>query len=1200
MKTILLAAILAIFLCLGVCTSCVMQPTNNGDKDSSDNSDDKDDKDDKDDNDGKTDDDDGKTDDDGGKTDDDDGKTDDDGGKTDDDDGKTDDDDGKTDDDVNTDTEKENLIYGNGVEVKIIRPNSDYPNDILFDILNGFGEATGNYPIIGYDNDDEVEHEIVIGMTSRPISVAAYEALKKREVEEGEYRFLIYSDGSSVAIAYENDVADATFLAAARYFIANYIKEELILESGVAYRSYIVLSDYIDSEDEKFIQEKWAELEREAGAELTAAMKQLYMIFGDEVLDWFANLYDPGVGGYYFSNSGRDGQDFLPDIESTSQALGYVTASGMLMQTGESIADFIPEKMQKEIIAFAKSLQDPGDGYFYHPQWGKAIASSRKTRDLSWATGVLSSFGSAPTYDAPNGVKGDGILADGSTVSLAGSLSFRLGTEAVKAVSKVLAVSATDSRFESVESFLEYLEGRFGESGNQPIEKYSYVAGNELSTMCNVILARDKELEQLGEPTIAPVLIEWLNERQNELGHWHYVTDEDGNLVTDELGNYIPLTNYYANNGLLKIINVYNTLGYKMPRITEATETAVGAITSEEKVLAIVDIYNTWFCVNCIRRNLVNYGGNEGKAEYETLKERLYEMAPSALIVTRDKLATFLKIDGSFSQAPESSSSTSQNAPVAVPNTNEGDINATRIAVQTITDLYGSLGLSDYFVPIYTRGDAIRYRELLEDLAPFEKPTIEFIEPDVIDDSFLGSGEYLDSALSYDETTVSKLEENGYIGTNYKEYLLFDDNKADISANIRSFGAGAVLEFKNYHYQRDPMLMFNVMDKTVWDKNDSYIIETDFLYEYGTRKDSGDVFQMFLLTSRTNASSIWYDASIVIKYDVDSEKHTLSGFGVTDYTIDLGKWYNMRLEINDTRSGSASLKLYLNGELIGEKTATTSARQIDAFAVRHRFDVSDGRIFFDNTYVNSVNETGEVYVDPNNYIELPDYVKGSGDEADNAFGFTDNNAADLKEDGILGAINTGTVESGYYGIFFDDDDEKGVQYVKRSELDGDGVLEFGSKANGDPYLTFLNSGEGVTGAGNDSYVLEFDYRFDSLNATNGNGNYFVFYLSQTVDKYTDLGATLVINKNAYDEFYLALSGSTDVVKLNVGEWYNIRLEIKDTTGSASLTLKVNGITITTAELGRSINLGGILARFAWSERNGVVYFDNIYYSNIEE
>ena len=1077
----------------------------------------------------------------------------------------------------------EDLIYDKDTKLNIVRGNDEIPDDLLTAFYDEFFAIMTEFPIIVDGSAAKIDHEIVIGRSERAVSLDGYKRLEAMEADSKDhFRYLIYSDGSSVAICYDLDSEDAAITTVLEYFMKNCIKLPFTAKPGVITRGQVSLTEFIDAADERYLESKWAALEQAVGKDITSSIKSLYSIFSDDVIDWFANLYDPGIGGYYYSNSGRDSQGFLPDIESTSQSIGYVNASGMLQQTGESSSDFFSEEMQAQIIRFVKSLQDE-DGYFYHPQWVKAHhAASRLSRDLNWAVGMLSQFGSAPTYDTPRGDKGDGILADGSTVPTSSvGLTSPYGSSVAAAVSRVIAAAAMEERFESRDSFLEYLEGRFGENGNQPIVTNSYVAGNELSSLSNTIKQRDKELAELGEPTIAPALIQWLNDRQNSLGHWHHELDEDG--------KYIPVTNYYANNGLLKIANLYNDLGYKMNMIEIATETAVSSITSDEEVEAIVDIYNTWFCVNCLRRNLVNFGGVEGREEYARLKARLFELAPEAITVTRNKLSKFLKLDGSFSYLQNASAHLSQNMAVAIPGTNEGDVNATRIALQTITDMYGSLGISDYFVPLYTHGDAVRYKDLLENLTPFEKPTIDFIEPDVIHSSNRGTGIHKDKAEGYADTTVGALNESGFIGTNYPEYLIFDDLGADISANVVKIESDAALEFKNYHYQRDPMLMFNVTDRTVWDNNDSYVVEFDMLYEYGSRGEGGDVMQFFFLNNKNSAASIWYDGSLTITQSLEQDAYYINGCGVENYALELCRWYNIRIEISDVRTGSAEILLYIDGTLAGQKYATSSARQLEAFTVRHRFDVKDGRIFFDNLYVNSVNETDEEYVDPNTYVDLPEYERGNG-SAGAVEGFTDKNAADAKSEGIFGTVNTGTPESGYYGIYFDDDDPKGIQYVKGTEVDGDGAIEFGSLGNGDPYLTFIN------GSTADSAVLEFDFMIDSLSVVNGSGNYFVFYPSRSADAYSEVNSgAITVNKNAYDEFYIQLGGCTNVAKLKAGTWYNIRIEMRDLASNPVFTLKVNGVTVAETTLSGSVSLKAVFTRFAWGEKSGRVYFDNYYF-----
>ncbi len=468
---------------------------------------------------------------------------------------------------------------------------------------------------------------------------------------------------------------------------------------------------FIEFSDREFLDEKWAALEKESSPEIVASLKKLYEIYDDGVIDWFAGLYDAKYGGYYFSNSGRDNDGFLPDIESTLQALGYITASGMLMQPGEdSYRNFIPAKMREAVIKFIKERQAPEDGYFYHPQWGKTIAPSRKSRDLMWATGVLGVLGSAPTYDAPNGVKGDGILADGTKVN-----DFSTDKKESKETANEQHTISLDPRLESADSFLAYLNEKFGEEGTRPLRRWAYAGANELTAFGSVIVARDKELLAEGKPLIAPVLVEWLNERQNEFGHWQYKTDENGNLIKDDNENYVPLNNFDGNNSLLKIITLYNTLGYKMPRTIEAAECAIKAISMEKPDdHHICNVYNTWFALNCIRKTLVDLG-EEGAAEYKTLRKRLFELAPEAILITKERLSDFAMPDGSFKYLPGTSSGLSQNAHVGVKGVDEGDVNATRISLNTLKDLYGALDLTDYFVPIFVSADAKRYKKLLEE-----------------------------------------------------------------------------------------------------------------------------------------------------------------------------------------------------------------------------------------------------------------------------------------------------------------------------------------------------------------------------------------------------------------------------------------------------------------------------------------------------
>ena len=115
----------------------------------------------------------------------------------------------------------------------------------------------------------------------------------------------------------------------------------------------------------------------------------------EKLIRWWAGLYDPEIGGFYYANSARDHAGFLPDMESTYQILWR-------------LRDFIPDlpgflgpEITGKIVRFFQSKQDKDDGYFYHPQWTREQSRKnvmRYTRDQDWAIFVLGWLGAKPLY----------------------------------------------------------------------------------------------------------------------------------------------------------------------------------------------------------------------------------------------------------------------------------------------------------------------------------------------------------------------------------------------------------------------------------------------------------------------------------------------------------------------------------------------------------------------------------------------------------------------------------------------------------------------------------------------------------------------------------------------------------------------------------------------------------------------------------
>ena len=406
--------------------------------------------------------------------------------------------------------------------------------------------------------------------------------------------------------------------------------------------------------------ELWQELADKTTPEISLAMRELYSIYSEELIDWFAGLYDIDVGGYYYSQSARDNEKtvfndkeylLLPDAESTCQALGFWASTGMAEKCGGAYASALPEWMKKDIANYIYNLQDP-DGYFYHPQWGKNISLSRRARDFNWSLSMLKNLGREPKYPTILDAGKDEKKENGDTL--------------------------IPDHLSSPEKFQEYLE-----SSN--INERSYNFGNQLSSQFAQIRAMGLDKQ----------LLDFLDAHQHpESGHWH-----------NEL-------NYYAVNGIMKISGVYNAAGRPLPNAVAAAKSAIYAITSDEEVKAVVDLWNTWIAVHAMITNLRKFGEDEAAAE---IVKTLRDNAPAMIRKSREKISLFQKEMGSFSYHKKYASPTSQGAPVTCGYVSEGDVNATVISSSLlIYSIFNALDIPDLKIPMFSDSDRLRYIELLE------------------------------------------------------------------------------------------------------------------------------------------------------------------------------------------------------------------------------------------------------------------------------------------------------------------------------------------------------------------------------------------------------------------------------------------------------------------------------------------------------
>ena len=399
--------------------------------------------------------------------------------------------------------------------------------------------------------------------------------------------------------------------------------------------------------------DKWKDLKEEISNKggnadaVIEALRDHHEMYSDSLLEWLARLYSKGVGGFYYSNSARDNSGFLPDVESTLQALNLIHYSGIIDSDDE-----LPKAMRRKIAMFVCSLLDIDDGYIYHPQWGKDITDARRGRDLQWA------------------------------VDLSHRLKFKLPyPTAIERLKQSLDENDQNSVIElpeylkSKKAFIEYLE-KYDWKTN------SYYSGNNLAA----------QVRQLSAAGLLDTAIDFLEEVRNK-----------------ETGLWAEKPGYDAVNGAFKISFLYQEANRPFNYADKVVMTAMDCITSfEEPTVTVCYIYNTWYTISNLLFNAQKACGGGTDFIVKVNKECLLR-APEAIRATSKKLSSFMKKDGSLSMCPHRTAALSQGAPVAryLPNgnpPNEGDINATVLgSTSTNVKIFECLGLGSHLIPLYAK-----------------------------------------------------------------------------------------------------------------------------------------------------------------------------------------------------------------------------------------------------------------------------------------------------------------------------------------------------------------------------------------------------------------------------------------------------------------------------------------------------------------
>lgn len=459
---------------------------------------------------------------------------------------------------------------------------------------------------------------------------------------------------------------------------------------------------YVPSEyDASWREPMWQRVFEEAGgdeqaARIVDAFKTFYTMYTDDLVKWYANLYDPYIGGYYWTTSGKENEGYLPDIESSRMAMGFIDGSGLSAHAGGNWRNVIPEEMKKKFVRLAKRMQAP-NGFFYNlikKQEEIDAHIPKRGRDLGVCTGFLAELGASPTYDTPNGYKGDGLDADGNPVALPSAAAPSLSEEKTPAP-KVNYAPYLENR----ETFINYLNARIDIKGR------SYHAGNELNATYKQIKYRDEMLKaENADYSLCDTLIEWLNERiEPNTGYW-----------TKDIS-------FVGSNGFFKVITIYNVWGYPYPELEKVTDSVIAGILGDEPTVRnSCEVYNLWDALASCKKNVKFQPESIKDKVLDNINRKLKANAPEAILNTFKKQSGYQKADGSFAHRVDGGLETHQgDMPIGL-GLDEGDVDAvSRGTYGTLNAIFEAFEYTR--VPIYHEREWKIYKEILDNAKPVIK-----------------------------------------------------------------------------------------------------------------------------------------------------------------------------------------------------------------------------------------------------------------------------------------------------------------------------------------------------------------------------------------------------------------------------------------------------------------------------------------------
>lgn len=720
----------------------------------------------------------------------------------------------------------------------------------------------------------EAPGEIIVG--NSPIRTATEKAiafLNSSYTDDGDTAaYVIYEYNGSVAIVASDDLA---LSIAVDHFVKTYlvgetlaVKQNLVDSKAFSISAYKAQLDAeLSAKSEAKFAKRWDEAMTKLGPEATAALQRLYDYYGTDWATWLFNLYDPETGCFYYSNSARDYNGFLVDVESTGQVFSILFNAGLLTELGNSWAKALPDEVKQTCLEYVQSMQDPDDGFFYHPQWGKDIGSSRRGRDLDSALGIISRMGGKPLYKTPYDYLGESANPTSSVIS-----SF-MSNDAHK--STVEAV--VDERFQSEENMKAYLDQLVRQGTDAKGYFDSYTFGHTLSS----------ETKQIIAAGLGDFVCSYIDNLQDPETGFYEKMDPDDNQA-----------GYQAASGVIKISAFYSNVNGAIKYGDKMLDTLIEILLDPTMTRQMTYIFNPWgalsAAVSSIKQaNKVAVAAGEPEIYNETkLRQKIVSKLPDLITATINKLAPYKQDDGSFSYKNDGTSLANNQGVITSLGYKEGDVNGLALAMDyTLGGVFGALGISR--VPLLNYSHYLEFRDIVENAGYVVKQDAP--APELID--FEGGD--IPTRVTHTNPSVNEMVEVVDV-----VQLNGEDGKALAVGSIANKYLSVSVEAKSTHQTLQ-----------------CFTLSFDL---YVDSADTGAIYQVFFTnTNQNNWNAYMLDISagggaVYIRDNVSNASNKKNSPHDLEITEKTDTWFNLKFEyyvLQDEESGKtiAKIKAYKNG-----------------------------------------------------------------------------------------------------------------------------------------------------------------------------------------------------------------------------------------------------------------------------------------------